>query len=152
MRGVTDITKLFPKIKTNYTRLQAGALYAKVSAERQARTYTVDLIQISDMGMILDFQKKNGYVQYISPQIEYQARIQKQSGRLLDLGRYRTLPDLPLTPTSPLPRTRRKPGGAMNPKWKDSITVKLSTWVCSMSPGSSCASCTAPITGRSSVS
>src|SRR6201982_1697631 len=61
--------KLFPKIKPNYTRLQAGALYAKVTAERQAKTYTVDAMQISDMGMILDFQKKNGYVRYVSPQM-----------------------------------------------------------------------------------
>src|SRR3954452_18402385 len=58
LRVLAEFTKLFPKIQTNYTRLQAGALYAKVSAERQARTYTVDAMQISDMGMILDFQKK----------------------------------------------------------------------------------------------
>src|SRR5215471_17943729 len=46
-----EFAKLFPKIKPNYTRLQAGALYAKVTAERQAKTYTVDEMQISDMGM-----------------------------------------------------------------------------------------------------
>src|ERR1700686_5211485 len=54
----------FPKIKTNYVRLQAGALYAKVLAERQAHSYVVDAIQLSDMGMVLDFQKKGGYVHY----------------------------------------------------------------------------------------
>src|SRR4029453_1264899 len=54
LRVLAEFNKLFPKVKTNYTRLQAGALYAKVSAERQARTYTVDVMQISDMGMILD--------------------------------------------------------------------------------------------------
>src|SRR5215831_11000488 len=74
-----EFAKLFPKIKPNYTRLQAGALYAKVTAERQAKTYTVDAMQISDMGMILDFQKKNGYVRYVSPQMaaykeEYKSR------------------------------------------------------------------------------
>src|SRR6202000_3300578 len=69
LRVLAEFNKLFPKIKTNYTRLQAGALYAKVSAERQARTYTVDVMQLSDMGMVLDFQKKNGYVGYISPQM-----------------------------------------------------------------------------------
>src|ERR1700758_1670247 len=41
-----EFAKLFPKIKPNYTRLQAGALYAKVTAERQAKTYTVDAMQI----------------------------------------------------------------------------------------------------------
>src|ERR1044071_1359869 len=71
LRVLAEFTKLFPKIKTNYTRLQAGALYAKVSAERQARTYTVDVMQISDMGMILDFQKKGGYDRYVSPQMEF---------------------------------------------------------------------------------
>ncbi|MBV8776979.1 MAG: hypothetical protein JO258_07265, partial [Alphaproteobacteria bacterium] len=28
LRVLAEFTKLFPKIKTNYTRLQAGALYA----------------------------------------------------------------------------------------------------------------------------
>jgi iron(III) transport system substrate-binding protein len=59
---------LFPKIKPNYVRLQAGALYAKVLAERQARSFVVDVMQISDMGMVLDFQKRGGYVHYVSPQ------------------------------------------------------------------------------------
>ena len=61
--------KAFPKIKANYFRLQAGALYAKLLSERQAKSYLVDVIQISDMGMIRDFQKKNGFVQYISPEM-----------------------------------------------------------------------------------
>src|SRR5215475_15893498 len=69
LRVLAEFNKLFPKIKPNYTRLQAGALYAKITAERQAKTYTVDAMQISDMGMILDFQKKNGYVRYVSPQM-----------------------------------------------------------------------------------
>src|SRR5258708_40353593 len=59
--------QLFPKINTKYLRLQAGALYAKVTSERQARTYTVDALQLSDIGFVLDFQKRGGYMQYISP-------------------------------------------------------------------------------------
>src|ERR1019366_5258861 len=39
MKMLAEFHKLFPKIQTNYTRLQAGALYAKVTAERQAKTY-----------------------------------------------------------------------------------------------------------------
>src|SRR5207302_5022974 len=79
LRVLGEFANLFPKIKPNYTRRQAGALYAKVTAERQAKTYTVDAMQISDMGMILDFQKKNGYVRYVSPQMaaykeEYKSR------------------------------------------------------------------------------
>ena len=61
--------KMFPKIKTNYVPLQAGALYAKVLAERQARSYLVDVLQLSDMGMVLDFQKKAGYLRYVSPEM-----------------------------------------------------------------------------------
>ena len=53
--------KMFPKIATNYVRLQAGALYAKVLAERQAHQYLADVMQITDMSFVLDFQKRNGY-------------------------------------------------------------------------------------------
>jgi enamine deaminase RidA (YjgF/YER057c/UK114 family) len=35
--------KDFPKIKTNYVRLQTGALYAKITAERSANRYLVDI-------------------------------------------------------------------------------------------------------------
>jgi iron(III) transport system substrate-binding protein len=66
---LASFNKVFPKIKTNYVRLQAGALYAKVLSERQAKSYLVDVIQISDMGMILDFQKRGGFTQYISPEM-----------------------------------------------------------------------------------
>jgi iron(III) transport system substrate-binding protein len=66
---LASFSKAFPKIKTNYVRLQAGALYAKVLSERQAKSYLVDVIQISDMGMILDFQKRGGFTQYISPEM-----------------------------------------------------------------------------------
>src|SRR5207248_10680726 len=52
--------KLFPKIKTSYVRLQAGALYAKVLSERQAKSYLVDVIQNSDLGIICDFPKRDG--------------------------------------------------------------------------------------------
>src|SRR3981081_2535452 len=57
---LASFNKPFPKIKTSYVRLQAGALYAKVLSERQAKSYLVDVIQISDMGMLLDFQKRGG--------------------------------------------------------------------------------------------
>src|SRR5260370_30240796 len=66
---LASFNKMFPKIKTSYVRLQAGALYAKVLSERQAKSYLVDVIQLSDMGMILDFQKRGGFTQYISPEM-----------------------------------------------------------------------------------
>ncbi len=49
---------IFPKIKTSYVRLQTGALYAKVQAERQARSYLVDVLNQSDVGLAFDFQKR----------------------------------------------------------------------------------------------
>lgn len=66
---LAEFHALFPKIKTNYMRLQAGALYAKLNTERRAGAYLVDDMQISDMGFVLDFQKRGGYTQYISPEM-----------------------------------------------------------------------------------
>ena len=70
---------LFPKINTNYVRLQAGALYAKLQAERQASAYMADLLNISDSGLVADFEKRKGYQQYVSPEMaaykpEYKSR------------------------------------------------------------------------------
>lgn len=128
LRVLGEFTKLFPKIKTNYTRLQAGALYAKVNAERQAKTYTVDVMQISDMGMILDFQKKNGYVRYVSPQMafykpEYKS---KPEGYWIwgAIGPAGLAYNPNIVPADQAPKTWEE---AIDPKWKDAITVKLST-------------------------
>jgi iron(III) transport system substrate-binding protein len=69
LKVLARFSEMFPKIKPTYLRLQAGALMAKVQSERQAQTYLVDAMQVSDMGMILDFQKKNGYSRYLSPEM-----------------------------------------------------------------------------------
>ena len=80
--------KVFPKITTNYIRLQTGALYQKLMTERRAKVYQVDVLQLTDMGFVLDFQKRDGYVRYVSPEMAgYQCRLQEQPGGLLDLGR-----------------------------------------------------------------
>ena len=60
--------KDFPKIKTNYVRAQTGALYAKITAERSANRFAVDVLQLSDISPAIDFQKKGGYEQYVSPE------------------------------------------------------------------------------------
>src|SRR6266849_5660310 len=49
--------KDFPKIKTSYVRLQTGALYAKITAERSAGRFGVDVLQLSDISPAIDFQK-----------------------------------------------------------------------------------------------
>ena len=59
--------KDFPKIKTSYVRLQTGALYAKITAERSAGRFGVDVLQLSDPAPAVDFQKKGGFEQYASP-------------------------------------------------------------------------------------
>jgi iron(III) transport system substrate-binding protein len=60
--------KDFPKIKTSYVRLQTGALYAKITAERSAGRFGVDVLQLSDISPAMDFQKKGGWDQYMSPE------------------------------------------------------------------------------------
>ncbi len=62
--------KDFPKIKTSYVRMQTGALYAKILAERSAGRYDVDVMQLSDIQPALDFQKRGGYMHYISTQTD----------------------------------------------------------------------------------
>ena len=65
---VAAFMKAFPKIKVSFVRLQAGNLFAKLMAERQAKTYLVDVMSISEMTFATDLQKRGGYVQYISPE------------------------------------------------------------------------------------
>ena len=73
--------KDFPKIKTNYVRAQTGALYAKITAERSAGRFGVDVLQLSDISPAIDFQKKGGYEQYVSPeQAGYKPAYQSTPG------------------------------------------------------------------------
>jgi iron(III) transport system substrate-binding protein len=119
--------QLFPKIKTSYVRLQAGALYAKVLAERQAKSYLVDVLQISDMGMILDFQKKGGYLHYVSPEMAaYKPEAKSKPEGLWTWGAMGPAgiaynPNVVSAADSP--KTWQD---ALDPKWKDAISVKVS--------------------------
>src|SRR5258705_908143 len=119
--------KMFPKIKTNYVRLQAGALYAKVLAERQARSYLVDVLQLSDMGMVLDFQKKSGYQRYVSPEMAaYKSEYKSEPvghwtwGAVAPagLGFHTTV-----VQAGDAPKTWQE---ALDPKWTDAVNVKVS--------------------------
>ena len=65
--------KDFPKIKGKYFRLQNSSLFSKVLAERQAGQFNVDVIQFSEPTTALDFQKRNGYTNYVSPQNKFYA-------------------------------------------------------------------------------
>jgi iron(III) transport system substrate-binding protein len=72
--GTSDIvnafTKDFPKIQGSYVRAQTGALYSKILSERSAGRFDVDVIQLSDLGPAIDFQKKGGYEIYHSPEAQ----------------------------------------------------------------------------------
>lgn len=60
--------KDFPKIRTGYVRAQTGALYSKLLAERSAGRFAVDVFQVSEIGTAIDFQKRGGYLNHISPE------------------------------------------------------------------------------------
>ena len=119
--------KMFPEIKTSYVRLQAGALYAKVLSERQAKSYLVDVIQISDMGMILDFQRRGGFRQYVSPQMadfkkEYKSKPEGfwTWGSIIMAG-------IAYNPNNvSAAEAPKKWEDLLDPKWKDAINVKVS--------------------------
>ena len=117
----------FPKIKTSYVRLQAGALYAKILAERQAKSYLVDVLELSDMGMALDFQKRGGYLAYLSPEMAAYQPVAKSKpegfwtwGAILPAG-IAYNPNAVSAADSP-----KSWAEAADPKWADAVSVKVS--------------------------
>jgi len=124
---LASFNKLFPKIKTNYVRLQAGALYAKLLSERQAKSYLVDVVQISDMGMILDFQKRGGFRQYISPEMAaYKPEFKSTPEGYWTWGSV-IMAGIAYNPNNvsaaEAPKTWQD---LLDPKWTDAINVKVS--------------------------
>jgi iron(III) transport system substrate-binding protein len=124
LKGFTDA---FPKIKTSYVRLQAGALYAKILAERNAKSYLADVLVISDMGMVQDFTRRGGFRQYVSPEMaafkaEYKSKPEGfwtwgciiASGIAYNPNNVKA-EDVP-----------KKWEDLLDPKWKDAINVKVS--------------------------
>jgi iron(III) transport system substrate-binding protein len=124
---LASFNKLFPKIKTNYVRLQAGALYAKVRTERQAKSYLVDVIQISDMGMILDFQRQGGFRQYISPEMAAFKPAYKSTPEGFWTWGSVIMAGIAYNPNNvPAAEAPKKWEDLLDPKWKDAINVKVS--------------------------
>lgn len=116
----------FPKIATTYLRLQGGALYARLLAERQGQVYLADIAQLADMGFALDFQKRGGYMRYISPEIgaykqEYRSTPEGEWtwGALVVAG-IAYNPRLVTAAEAP-----RDWPDVMDPKWADAISVKV---------------------------
>jgi iron(III) transport system substrate-binding protein len=124
LKGFTD---LFPKIKTSYVRLQAGALYAKILAERNAKSYLADVLVISDMGMVQDFTRRGGFRQYVSPEMaaykdEYKSKPEGfwTWGCIIASG-------IAYNPNIVKPEEApKKWEDLLDPKWKDAINVKVS--------------------------
>ena len=119
--------KMFPEIKTSYVRLQAGALYAKVLSERQAKSYLVDVIQISDMGMILDFQRRGGFRQYVSPQMADFKKEYKSTPEGFWTWGSIIMAGIAYNPNNvSAAEAPKKWEDLLDPKWKDAINVKVS--------------------------
>jgi iron(III) transport system substrate-binding protein len=120
--------KMFPKIATNYVRLQAGALYAKVLAERQAHQYLADVMQITDMSFVLDFQKRNGYVSYVSPEMAAYKPEYKSNPEGLWTWGVIIVAGIAYNPNLvPADQAPKNWKDLLDPKWKDVINVKVST-------------------------
>jgi iron(III) transport system substrate-binding protein len=119
--------KTFPKIETNYIRLQAGALYAKVNSERQAGAHLVDAMQLSDLGFVLDFQKRGGYVQYVSPEMAaYKPDYKSQPEGFWTWGAV-IMAGIAYNPKIVPPDEAPKSWADLtDPKWKGTVSVKVS--------------------------
>lgn len=119
---------MFPKISTGYVRLQAGALYAKLLSERQAKSYLVDIVQLSDMSLVTDFQKRGGWMEYQSPEMAHFKPEWKSKPEgfwtwgAIGVAAIAYNPNL--VPPDQAPKNWLD---AVDPRWKDSITSKAST-------------------------
>ncbi len=62
-----------------YLRLQSGKLYEKLMAEVNAGVHTMDVLNISEISLAVDFQKKGLFAEYKSPETEsYDAKWKSQ--------------------------------------------------------------------------
>jgi iron(III) transport system substrate-binding protein len=121
-------SKDFPKIKGKYVRAQNGALFSKILAERSAGRYTVDVIQFSEPSTALDFQKRGGYMRYVSPQSDgyAPAHLSTPVGDYFWIGvsfagiAYNT----DKVPAADAPKAWKD---ILSPKWTNAISVKQST-------------------------
>ncbi len=121
-------SKDFPKIKGSYTRLQNGALYSKILAERSAGRFLADTIQFSDISTAYDFKKRGGYEQYQSPQYQFfpSQYLSDPAGYFFFSGvtfvgiAYNTN----LVPAADAPKNWKD---LLDPRWKNAISMKQST-------------------------
>jgi len=120
--------KDFPKIKGRYVRAQNGALYSKVLAERSAGRFNVDVIQFSEEATALDFQKRGGYMRYVSPQSDAYApeHLSKPAGDYFWIAV--SFAGIAYNTNKVKPEEAPKSWKDINnPKWANAISVKQST-------------------------
>src|SRR5262249_46564415 len=98
-----------------------------VLSERQAKSYLVDVIQISDMGMILDFQRRGGFRPYLSPQMEaFKPEYKSKPEGFWTWGSI-IMAGIAYNPNNvKAAEAPKKWEDLLDPKWKDSINVKVS--------------------------
>jgi iron(III) transport system substrate-binding protein len=120
--------QIFPKITTNYIRLQTGALYQKLMTERRAKVYQVDALMLTDVGFVLDFQKRDGYMRYVSPEMSaYSSDYQSSPEGYWTWGSF-IMAGLAYNPKLVKPEDAPKSWkDALNPKYSGVISTKTAT-------------------------
>lgn len=117
----------FPKIKVTYLRLQAGALYAKLMAERQGNVFQPDVLTLTDMTFTLDFQKRNGWAKYESPETDFYKPEHRSNPQGLWFWCGVIVAGIAYNPTTVKPEDAPKSWAeALNPRWKGVINAKVS--------------------------
>jgi iron(III) transport system substrate-binding protein len=120
--------QVFPKITTNYIRLQTGALYQKLMTERRAKVYQVDVLMLTDVGFALDFQKRDGYLHYVSPEMSAYISDYKSSPEGYWTWGAFIMAGLAYNPTLVKPEDAPKSWkDALNPKYSGVISTKSAT-------------------------
>lgn len=54
---------------SEYLRLQTGKLYAKIEPEMQQNVQSADVLTLSELALVYDFQKKGYWLEYVSPEM-----------------------------------------------------------------------------------
>jgi len=124
-RTLKAFEQLFPEIKTQYVRLQTGALYARLMAERRAGSHMVDVLNLSDRGLAEDFLKQGGYAHYPTPQLpHYEERFRSKPAGYFTAGTL-IMAGIAYNPNRIAPEDVPKDWPALNDqRWEGKISVK----------------------------
>jgi iron(III) transport system substrate-binding protein len=124
---VSAFKAAFPKINPTYLRLQTGALYAKLMAERQARVFQADVLTLTDMTFALDFQKRRGWMQYVSPEVAAFKPEHKSSPEGSFMWAGVIVAGIAYNPNLVKPEEAPKSWkDLLDPRWREAVNVKVS--------------------------